>query len=181
MTIAAIVSSPLVGGNTDTIVNAMAEAAKAAGKDVEVFHINPLQNRRGCQACNGCKRKGMCVIKDDLTPVIDAIRNADSVILSTPVYFGEACAQYRLVEDRMFSFLNGDFSLNITPGKKLAVVVSAGSAGDKALADKISGVMSNYFKFDVVGQICVITGNDPKKSANDADVMAKAKALAAKL
>lgn len=181
MTIAAIVSSPLVGGNTDTIVTAMAEAAKAAGKDVQLFHINPMGNRKGCQACNGCKRKGACVIKDDLTPVIDAVRAADSVILSTPVYFGEACAQYRLLEDRFFSFLNGDFSLNITPGKKLAVVVSAGTAGDTALADKITGVMQNFFKFEPVGRICVVTGNDPKKSANDAEIMAQAKALAAKL
>lgn len=181
MSIVAIVSSPLKGGNSDTIVTTMAEAAKAAGKEVEVFHINPMENRRGCQACNGCKRKGACVIKDDLTPVLDAIRKADSVILSTPVYFGEACAQYRLVEDRMFSFLNGDFSLNIDAGKKCAVVVSAGTAGAEQLADKIENTMKNFFKFEPVGKICVITGNDPKKSANDAAVLAQAKELAAKL
>ena len=180
MSIAAIITSPLKG-NTYTIVNAMAEQLKADGKDVQVFEINAMKDRRGCQGCNGCKRKGCCIIKDDLLPVLDAIRKADGVILSTPVYFGEACGQYRLLEDRFFSFLNGDFSLNIDAGKKLAIVVSAGSAGAEKLADKIEGTMASMFKFECVGKVCITTKNDPKCAAGDAGVMAQAKDVAKKL
>ncbi len=179
MSIAAIISSP-AKGNTYTIVNAMAEQLKADGKDVQVFEINAMKDRRGCQGCNACKRKGSCVTKDDLTPVLDAVRNADGIILSTPVYFGEACGQYRLLEDRFFSFLNADFSVNIAPGKKVAVVVSAGSAGADKLAEKIEGVMKNYFKCEPIGNITVTTGNDPKCAANSAEIMAKAKEIAKK-
>ena len=179
MSIAAIISSP-TKGNTYAIVNAMAEQLKADGKDVQVFDINAMKDRRGCQGCNACKRKGSCVTKDDLTPVIDAIRNADGIILSTPVYFGEACGQYRLLEDRFYSFLNADFSVNIAPGKKVAVVVSAGSAGADKLAEKIEGTMKNFFRCEPVGTITVTTANDPKCAANSADIMAKAKEIAKK-
>ena len=94
MTIVAVISTPEKNGNTEAVVNKIAESAKANGQDVKTFYLNPMTNRKGCQACFGCKAKGRCVQNDDLTPVLDAIREADGIILSTPVYFGEACGQY---------------------------------------------------------------------------------------
>jgi len=180
MSIVAIVSSP-VKGNTDSLVAAAAEGAEENGKDVKVFHLNAMADKKGCQGCMGCKKVGHCVVKDDLTPVIDAIRKADGIILSTPVYFGEACGQYRMLEDRFFSFLNGDFSLNINAGKKVVVFTSAGSEGADVLADKIAGTMKNCFKCDVVGKLCVVSGNDPKFSSNNVNLLAQAKAWGKKL
>lgn len=176
--IVAIVSSPRKNANTDFLVNTAANAAKENGNDVEIFYLNPMANKKGCQGCNGCKKNGTnCVMKDDLTPVLDAIRNADGVIISSPVYFGEACGQYRMLEDRFFGYLKADFSINIAPGKKVAVITAAGSAGADALADKMEGVMVNYLKFVSVGKLAVVTKNDAKFAENDADTIAKAKAL----
>jgi len=180
MSIVAIISSPEKGGNTDTIVNTIVDEARAKGKETEVFYINPMSNRKGCQGCGGCKKKGSCVVKDDITPVLDAIRKADGVILSSPVYFGEACGQYRLVEDRFFSFINGNFTPNIAPGKKVAVVTAAGSEGADVLADKIAATMKNYFKCDIVGKIAFVSRSDKNAAKNDAAVLAEAKALADK-
>ena len=117
MTIVAVISTPEKNGNTEAVVNKIAESAKANGQDVKTFYLNPMTNRKGCQACFACKAKGRCVQNDDLTPVLDAIREADGIILSTPVYFGEACGQYRLLEDRFFGFLDGSFNLNMPAGK----------------------------------------------------------------
>ena len=77
MTIVAVISSPERGGNTDTVVNAIARSAQENGKDVKVFYLNPMTSRKGCQACFACKSKGKCVQNDDLTPVLDAIRDAE--------------------------------------------------------------------------------------------------------
>ena len=177
MGIVAVVSSPEKNGNTDAVVNRIAESARANGKDVQVFYLNPMGNRKGCQACFACKAKGRCVQKDDLTPVLDAIREAEGIILSTPVYFGEACGQYRLLEDRFFSFLDGTFALNISEGKKVAIVTAAGSEGADKLADKIEGVMVNYFKCQSVGKIAFSTGNDKGYAAANTDIMAQADAI----
>ncbi len=177
MAIVAIISSPEKGGNTDVVVNRIAESAKANGKDIQTFYLNPMANRKGCQACGACKAKGRCIQKDDLTPVLDAIREADGIILSTPVYFGEACGQYRLLEDRFFSFLDPSFKLNMPEGKKVAVVVAAGSAGADKLADKIEGVMTGFFKCQCVGKLAFITGNDKGFAAGNAELLAKADAI----
>lgn len=101
--------------------------------------------------------------------------------MSSPVYFGEACGQYRLLEDRFYSFLNGDFSLNIGTGKKVAIVTSCGSAGAQELADKFEGVMVNYFKFSSVGKIAITGGNPLDAAKNNKDIMSKAKEMGKKI
>ena len=182
MAIVGIISSPHKNGPTAYAVNAILDAAKADGKDVQVFYINPMANRKGCQGCNGCKRNGgSCVIKDDLTPVLEAVRDAESVVVSAPVYFGEACGQYRLFEDRFYGFLKADFSTSLAPGKKVAVVTAAGSAGADALADKMMGALVNYFKFEGVGKIAMVTGNAMDYAEKSDDVKAQCAAIAKKL
>lgn len=181
MSIVAIVSSPRKNANTDFLVNAVAEGAKENGKDVQTFYLNTLKDKKGCQGCDACKKNGgTCVTKDDLTPVLDAIRDAEGIVLSSPVYFGEACGQYRMLEDRLYGFLKADFSVSFEAGKKVAVITAAGSAGADALADKIEGIMKNYFKCEPIGKIAVVTHNDRKFSENDADLVAQAKALGKK-
>ncbi|MBR6911135.1 MAG: flavodoxin family protein [Candidatus Methanomethylophilaceae archaeon] len=113
--IVAVISSPRKDANSATIVKSMVEAAKGKGHDVQVFNVAELKDRRGCIACMGCKKAGKCVLKDEITPVLDAIRESDGVILSTAVYFGQPTGQYRLLEDRFFSFIDGSFTPNVTP------------------------------------------------------------------
>ncbi len=182
MSIVAIVSSPRKGANTDVLVSAAAEGAKENGKEVQTFYINTMKDRKGCQGCDACKMNGgKCVVKDDLTPALDAMRDAEGIILSAPVYFGEACAQYRLLEDRLYGFLKADFSCSFEAGKKVAVITAAGSAGADVLADKIEGVMKNYFKCEPVGKIAAVTHNDRDFAKNNSDLLAQAKALGKKL
>ena len=100
--IVAIVSSPRAKGQGNAIVEKMTEVAKANGNEVETFYINKLENLTGCQACMGCKKKGKCIRKDSLTPVLDAVAEADGLILSAADYFGQPCAQYRTFEDRLY-------------------------------------------------------------------------------
>lgn len=178
--IVAVVSTPQKGANTDFLVNKAAEAAKKNGNDVQVFSLNGMANKKGCQGCGACKKTGKCVTKDDLAPVIDAIREADGLIISSPVYFGEPCGQYRMLEDRFFSFLNADFSLNINAGKKVAVITAAGSAGADKLADRMEGVMKGFFKCESVGKLSIVTANDPKFAETHPEVIAEAEALGKK-
>lgn len=178
MSIVAIISSP-EKGNTEALVNAAIEGAKENGQDVKTFYINKMTNRRGCQACMGCKKAGKCVVKDDITPVLDAVRDADGIILSTPVYFGQVCGQFKLVEDRFWSFLDPAMKPNMPTGKKLAVITTAGTEGADELADRLAGEM-NFYAFDLVGKLSYITHNDPKAASKDQKILDQAKALGKK-
>ncbi|MCL1979227.1 MAG: flavodoxin family protein [Methanomassiliicoccaceae archaeon] len=182
MSIVAIIASPRKNGNTDTIVGAMAEGAKKNGKDVKMYYLNSLSNAKGCQACMGCKKSGACVLKDDHAEILKAIRDAEGIIVSTPTYFGEACGQFRLLQDRFYSFLGPDFVPNIAPGKKCAVVVSCGGgeAGARAMADKIEGALAGMLKFVPVGKIVFTGANPPDTAAKNAAVLEEAEAIGKK-
>ncbi len=171
MSIVAILTSPRSGANCETVVNAIAESAKANGKDVKFFNVSKMQNKNGCISCFGCKKSGNCVQKDDIRELLEAVKSSEGIIVSAPVYFGQPCAQYRIFEDRMFSFLDPAFNLFIEKGKKVAVVTAAGSGGAQELADQIEGRFVNFFKFAPVGKIAMVTANAPDYAAKNPDIL----------
>lgn len=177
-----IIGSPR-GGNSKSLALAMAEGAKENGNEIKTFELNKLKNVKGCQSCYGCKKKGFCIVNDDHTPILQAIRDADSVIFSTPLYFSQSCGQFRLLEDRFFGFLNGDFTPNIAPGKKFAVIVTCGSGFDDAqnVAGNIELEWERFFKGVSVGKIVMKDGGAVDAASKNAKIMAEAKAIGKKL
>jgi Multimeric flavodoxin WrbA len=45
--------------------------------------------------------KGHCIIKDGLTPVLDAIRESDGLIIGSPNYLSELTASFRALYERL--------------------------------------------------------------------------------
>ena len=102
--IVAVNASPRKGWNTDTIVTEMAKGAESAGAVVEKFDLFKLEKYTGCISCFGCKKerfKGHCICRDGLTPVLDAIREADGLIIGSPNYLGELSASFRALYERL--------------------------------------------------------------------------------
>ena len=180
--IVVILTSPRKGANSDTIALKMAEGAEKNGKSVKVYRINDLENKKGCQACMGCKKAAKCVIKDDIGEILEEIRGAEGVIIGVPDYFGQPASQYRMFEDRLYGYLGADFVPNIEAGKKVAVAVTCGGGydGAVAIANNIEGVFANFLKFQPVGKIVMKEGFAPNVAAENADVMAEALAIGSK-
>ncbi|MBO5519642.1 MAG: flavodoxin family protein [Candidatus Methanomethylophilus sp.] len=102
--IVAVNGSPRKGWNTDLLISEAAKGAESAGAEVQYFDLYKLENFTGCVSCFGCKRKaheGECVVKDGLKPVLDAIKEADAVIMGAPNYFGDLCAEFKLFYERL--------------------------------------------------------------------------------
>ena len=102
--IIAVNASPRKGWNTDTLVTEAAKGAEAAGAVIEKFDLFRLEKYTGCISCFGCKReknKGHCICRDGLTPVLDAIRKSDGLIIGSPNYLGELSASFRALYERL--------------------------------------------------------------------------------
>ena len=102
--IVAINASPRSGWNTDMLIDKAIEGAQSEGYEVRKFDLYKLEPHTGCVSCFGCKRKaheGECVIKDGLKPVLDAVKEADGLIVGAPNYFGDLCAQFKLFYERL--------------------------------------------------------------------------------
>ncbi|MCE5336574.1 MAG: flavodoxin family protein [Desulfobacteraceae bacterium] len=135
-----VLGSPREKGISTAIANQFCAAAESMGSEVRTFFLNKLRYS-GCQACMACKKTHeRCALEDDLTPVLDAIADADLLLLASPVYFGNVSSQLKGFIDRTYSFFVPDFVTNpkpcrLKPGKKVVFVLSQGMPDETAFAN----------------------------------------------
>ena len=102
-------AGPRKGWNTDTLISEAAKGAEAKGAEIVRFDLYTLDKFKGCVSCFGCKKeksKSHCVCNDALTPVLDAIRESDGLILGSPIYLGDFTASFRALYERLcFQYL----------------------------------------------------------------------------
>lgn len=102
--IIAVNAGPRTGWNTDTLISEAVRGAESADAEVMKFDLFRLEKYTGCISCFGCKRernKGRCICRDGLTPVLDAIRESDGLIIGSPNYLSEMTASFRALYERL--------------------------------------------------------------------------------
>lgn len=128
--VACLLGSPR-DGNSGRIARRFCERAQAAGARVEIFPLTDLAFS-GCRNLFHCKTAGdRCGLNDDLTPVLEAVRAADILLLASPVYFTDISSSLKAAIERFFSFFVPDYATNpvksrLTPGKTLVFVQTQG-------------------------------------------------------
>ncbi len=122
-----IVGSPRKNGNVDTLVTRVLDGARAAGLETSKYILNEMKYS-GCQACEYCKSHDHCRLDDDLTDLLDEMKEADAVVFGSPIYFFLFSGQFKLMEDRMYSLIDAAFVPRLRPGKKAIIVTSQGDA-----------------------------------------------------
>ena len=99
--------SPRSKGNTSIALAEIASQLEKHGIESEIVWIGnkPV---RGCIACNTCYEKpGACVFNDDICNGISArMKDADALIVGSPVYWGQPNGAVLSVVQRMF-YSNG--------------------------------------------------------------------------
>jgi multimeric flavodoxin WrbA len=146
-----LLGSPRRKGNSATLADQFLTTAQQCGATTETIFLNSL-NSRGCQACYACKtRSDVCVIQDDLAPVLAAVHQADLLVLATPVYYGDITAQLKGFIDRTYSYLTPDYLTTAHPcrlpaGKKLLMIQTQGHP-DPALFGDIFPRYETFLKW----------------------------------
>ena len=101
----AINGSPRKEWNTALLLESALEGAASAGARTEMVHLGDLEFT-GCTSCFACKLKGgksygRCAVRDELSPVLDRVREADALILGSPIYFGTVTGMMRCCMERL--------------------------------------------------------------------------------
>lgn len=111
MKVMAFNGSPREKWNTAVLLNKALEGAASKGAETELIHLYEL-NYKGCRSCFACKLKdgesyGKCAAKDELTPILAKIEEADVLIFGSPIYFGTASAGMKAFMERLlFPYLS---------------------------------------------------------------------------
>ncbi len=103
MKVIAFQGSPRPGGNTDVLLDEALKPIKEAGHEIVLFKLN-FMRIKPCQDCGGCDKTGKCIIDDDMTEIYSAIREADRIILASPIFFFGVSAQSKAMIDRCQAF-----------------------------------------------------------------------------
>ena len=115
MNIVCLLGSPRAKSNSSSIAKRFIVTAEELGAKVKTYTLNGLKYS-GCQGCMMCKTKlEKCVLEDDLEEVLDAVQQADILLMASPVYYGDISSQLKGFIDRTFSYLKPDFMTNPNP------------------------------------------------------------------
>ncbi|MTI65074.1 MAG: flavodoxin family protein [Firmicutes bacterium] len=174
MKVVGFVGSPRKNGNTSDIVKEVLKGAKDNGAETKVYYLNDL-NIKGCQGCLYCRENEECIINDDMKDIYEDVKNADSLVLGTPVYICQVSAQTKLLLDRFFPLT--DKKHNPRFGEKKLVMVYTQAAPFKNVFRKYFRYLKKSLKpmgFKVISNIVATKCFEKKVAINNKKIMKKA-------
>lgn len=113
MKVAAFNGSPKKEGNTHAALALVTAELEAQGMETEIIHVG-AQPVRACTACGACGRNKdeKCVIAGDgVNDWIQKMKEADGIILGSPVHYANISAGMKAFLDRAFYVSGGNGNL----------------------------------------------------------------------
>lgn len=105
-----VMGSHRSNANTAYWVDTMSKKLAEMGVLCTVIDVNKLLIKP-CIDCNYCKNNwGKCVHEDDMTDVYQTLRQADIMIIATPVYFNGVTSKLKTLVDRCQMIFLCDFA-----------------------------------------------------------------------
>ena len=165
--------SPKAKGNTALALAEMEKVFLAEGIEVVTVQVGN-QAVRGCTACGGCSKTGKCVFDDVVNEIAPIFKEADGLVVGSPVYYASANATLVAALDRLFYCTDFDKTMKVG-----ASIVVARRGGCSATFDElnkyftISGMpvaSSQYWNS--------IHGGAPGEAKEDAEGLQTMRALA---
>lgn len=165
--------SPHTEGNTALALEEMAKIFAEENIETEIVHLG---NRaiRGCSGCGACYKTGKCVFDDGINELAAQFREADGMVIGSPVYYASANGTLISALDRLFYSTRFDKRMKV--GASLAVARRGGCTATFDQLNKyftISGMpvaSSRYWN--------ILHGAKPGQVLEDAEGMQTVRTLA---
>lgn len=124
MKILVLNGSPRPGGSTSSMCQAFKKGAESSGHTVEIVPVCQ-KNIHGCLACEYCHTRGngQCIQKDDMQEVYDLLKEAEMLVIASPVYYHGLTGQLKCVLDRFYA---AAYPKKPEKLKKVAMILSSG-------------------------------------------------------
>ena len=173
MKVLMINGSPHKKGNTAMALKEMEKVFAEEGLECETVDFG-TRDIRGCIACYRCFDEGKCIFDDLVNETSPKFRDADALVVASPVYYASANATLVAFLDRLF--YSGHFDKTMKVG---ASVVVARRGGCSATFDELN----KYFT--IAGMPVAsseywnsVHGREPGEAAGDAEGLCVVRTLA---
>ncbi len=125
MKIVAINGSPRLDGNTSYLVDVALEEAAKLGADVEKITVSQ-HDIKPCLGHDDCASYKKCLQNDEGAAILEKFRQADGVILATPVYYYNVSAQMKTFIDRNYFIYKKEQKYNAKTAGMIVVAEEEG-------------------------------------------------------
>ncbi len=138
--------SPRSGGNTDIVIDKILEAVRNNGASVDKIIINDLDFKY-CQECDDPDENGNCNFKDDMSTVYKKFKEANAVILASPIFFGSISGQAKMMIDRFQCAWRAKYILkkDAFPEKKIGAFIAVAASNRRDFFENAKSIIKNLF------------------------------------
>ena len=103
-----ITTSLRAKSNSDRLAEELIRGAKDAGHEVEQISLKGKEIRF-CIGCLSCQKTQKCVLKDDAVRIAEKVKEAETLVFVTPIYYYEMSGQMKTLLDRMNPLYPSDY------------------------------------------------------------------------
>ncbi len=94
-----ISGSPRARSNTHLLLERVMAGAASAGAETELIRLRDLRYA-SCRHCGGCNETGQCVVEDDMRGAYEKVREAQHLVLASPIQFSGVSGEMKAMIDR---------------------------------------------------------------------------------
>lgn len=166
-----ITTSLRAGSNSDTLAERLATGAKDAGHEVETISLKG-KKIGFCIGCFACQKTLRCFQKDDADRIAEKVKDADSLVFVTPVYYYEMSGQMKTLLDRMNPLYPSDYRFRRV--YMLSCAADNGAYTPEKAVNGMKGWVDCFEKAKLVDSLFVGGVNEVGDAAKNEDALLKA-------
>ncbi len=143
--------SPRIKGNSAVLLSGFLDEAARLGARTELVNV-AKKKITPCQECGTCEKKGFCPIDDEMQELYPLLRQAELIVMATPIFFYGPTAQMKAVIDRSQALWSRKYALGLEdPGRKWrqGYLLAVGATRGKNLFE--GTILTAKYFFDAVG------------------------------
>ena len=166
-----ITASLRAGSNSDVLAERLIAGARDAGHEVEQISLKG-KNIRFCIGCLACQKTQKCVLGDDAVWIAEKVKNADTLVFATPIYYYEMSGQMKTLLDRLNPLYPSDYRF-----RRVYLLTTAAEDESYVPEKAVSGLqgwVDCFEKAEFAGALFCGGINDPGEASGKKDAQDKA-------
>lgn len=166
-----IISTSLRGGsNSEILAKECERGALDAGHEVDFISLKGKEIKY-CIGCLSCQTKGSCVLKDDVSEIMEKVLKAEVIVFATPIYYYEMSGQMKTLLDRLNPMYPMDYAF-----RDIYMIATAAEEDESTFEKAYNGLqgwVDCFAKAEIKG---LVTGGgigDANDAQNHSEAMKK--------
>lgn len=157
--------------NSDILTERLVAGARDAGHQVEEISLKGKELKY-CIGCLACQKTQHCVQKDDALWIADKMKDADTLVFSTPIYYYEMSGQMKTLLDRMNPLYSSDYRFRRV--YMLSVAAEDETYTPEKAVSGLEGWVDCFEKAKLCGSLFVGGLNGPGEASANAEALEQA-------